>query len=121
MNPLQWLLFILGTISLVLGVIGIFLPLLPTTPFLLLTAYCYFRASPKAYEWLIRQKHLGPYILNYREKKIIPFRVKVYALTLMWTSVLCCMIFILENNWVKFALFLIIVGVSFHIVSFKSK
>jgi Uncharacterized protein conserved in bacteria len=121
MNLLRGLLFIAGTICLALGVIGIFVPLLPTTPFLLLTAFLYFRASPKAYEWLIRQKYLGPYILNYREKKVIPLRVKVYSLVLMWSFVLYGMFFIVEKCWVNVLLFFVILGVSVHILSFKSK
>ena len=61
-----------GTISLVLGIIGIFVPLLPTTPFLLLSAAFYFRGSPRLYRWLIQQKQLGPYIKNFREYRAIP-------------------------------------------------
>lgn len=121
MQIIRWLLLTAGTICLILGIIGIFLPLLPTTPFLLLTAFFYFRASPKAYNWLIRQKHLGPYIINYREKKIIPFRVKIYVMILMWGSVLYCVLFILDPLWLKVLLLAIIVGVSVHILSFKNE
>ena len=63
---------ILGTVSLALGIIGIFLPLLPTTPFLLLTAALYFRGSPRLYQWLLNHKCLGPYIRSFRENKAIP-------------------------------------------------
>ena len=121
MYIVRWLLLIAGTISLILGIIGIFVPLLPTTPFLLLTAFLYFKSSPKAYKWLIEQKHLGPYIVNYREKKIIPLRAKVFSLVLMWTFVLYGVVFIIESTWVRVVLLLIIVGVSIHILSFKSK
>lgn len=62
----------LGTLSLALGILGIFLPLLPTTPFLLLTAALYFKSSPRLYNWLLNQKHLGPYIRNFRENKSHP-------------------------------------------------
>ncbi|MCC8145036.1 MAG: YbaN family protein [Bacteroidales bacterium] len=117
----RWILIILGTISLILGIIGIFLPLLPTTPFLLLTAFLYFRSSPKAYNWLIGHKHLGPYIINYREKKIIPVRAKVLALTLMWLSILNCVIFLIDKTWVSILLLAIAVAVTIHILSFKSK
>ena len=112
---------ILGTISLVLGIIGVFLPLLPTTPFLLLTAFLYFRSSPKAYNWLINHKLLGPYIVNYREKKIIPLKAKIFALTLMWASILNCVIFLIEKIQVSILLLVIAVGVTIHILSFKSK
>ena len=68
---------ILGSLSLGLGIAGIFLPLLPTTPFLLLTAALYFRGSPRLYDWLLRQKRLGPYIRNFREHKAIPLHAKI--------------------------------------------
>jgi len=121
MQIIRWLLLILGTLSLILGIIGIFVPLLPTTPFLLLTAYLYFKGSPKAYNWLIRQKHLGPYIVNYREKKIIPLRIKVYSLILMWGFVLYGVFFLIDPVWLKILLLAIISGVSVHILSFKNE
>lgn len=121
MALIRILLIILGTISLALGIIGIFLPLLPTTPFLLLTAFLYFRSSPKAYNWLINQKHLGPYIINYREKKIIPVRIKIIALSLLWLSIINCIIFLVDSIWVKIILLAIAIGVTIHITSFKSK
>ena len=64
---MRYLLMVLGSVALALGVAGIFLPLLPTTPFLLLAAALYFRSSPQLYEWLLSHKHLGPYIRNFRE------------------------------------------------------
>ncbi len=70
---------IVGTTSLILGIIGIFLPLLPTTPFLLLTAAMYFRSSPRLYYWLIQQKYLGSYIRNFREHKAIPLHAKIVS------------------------------------------
>ena len=68
-----------GTLSLILGIIGIFLPLLPTTPFLLLTAALYVRSSPRLYNWLLHQKYLGNYIRNFRENKAIPLRAKIVS------------------------------------------
>lgn len=121
MYIVRWILIVLGTISLVLGIIGIFVPLLPTTPFLLLTAFLYFRSSPKAYNWLLNHKRLGPYIRNYREKKIIPVKTKVLALSLMWVSILNCVIFLIDKPWVKIILLAIAAGVTIHILSFKSK
>lgn len=121
MNIYKGLLLIIGTISLVLGVIGIFVPLLPTTPFLLLTAFLYLRSSPKAYRWLINQKRLGPYIINYQEKKIIPLRTKVFVLALLWLSIINCIIFVVESVWIKLLLAAIAIGVTVHVTSFKSK
>lgn len=83
----------LGTLSLALGILGIFLPLLPTTPFLLLTAALYFKSSPRLYNWLLNQKHLGPYIRNFRENKAIPLRAKIISISLMWITMLLLRIF----------------------------
>ena len=66
---MKTLCIILGSISLALGILGIFLPLLPTTPFLLLTAALYFKGSPRLYNWLLNHRHFGPYIRNFRENK----------------------------------------------------
>ena len=112
---------ILGTISLVLGIIGIFLPLLPTTPLLLLSAFLYYRSSPKCYTWLISQPHLGKYIKNYREKKIIPRRVKILSISFMWISMLYCAIFLLDNILLRIGLMVVAVAVTIHILSHKSK
>ena len=66
-------LVIVETVSVVLGIVGIFLPFLPTAPFLLLAAACYVKASPKLYSWLINNKYLGNYIRNYKEGSFPPF------------------------------------------------
>ena len=83
---MRYLLMVLGSVALALGVAGIFLPLLPTTPFLLLAAALYFRSSPQLYEWLLSHKYLGPYIRNFRENKAIPLRVKIVSVTLVWAT-----------------------------------
>ena len=83
---MKYLLIILGSICLALGVIGIFLPLLPTTPFLLLSAALYFRSSEKLYQWLIRQKYLGTYIRNFREHRAIPLRAKIISIAMIWIT-----------------------------------
>ncbi len=110
----------LGTVSLVLGIVGIFVPLLPTTPFLLLTAALYFKASPRLYNWLINQKHLGPYIRNFREEKAIPLRAKVLSVSLMWGTMLYCIFFLIPLLFVKVLLLCVAIGVTYHILSFKT-
>ena len=77
-----------GLLSLALGVIGIFLPLLPTTPFLLLSAACFMRSSQRFYLWLVGHPWLGPWIRDYLDGEGIPLKGKVYAVGLMWTSIL---------------------------------
>lgn len=117
---MKTLCILLGTVSLALGIIGIFLPLLPTTPFLLLTAALYFRGSPRLYQWLLSHKHLGPYIRNFRENKAIPLRAKIISLLLMWGTMLYCIFFLVPLLWVKILMFLIAAGVTYHILSFKT-
>ncbi|RKQ33166.1 YbaN family protein [Oceanobacillus halophilus] len=93
-----------GSLSLGLGVLGIFLPLLPTTPLLLLAAACYIRSSDKLYHWLITNKRFGPYILNYREGNGIPLKVKVISVSLLWFSMLFTVIFVVPLILVKILL-----------------
>lgn len=71
----------IGFVSVILGIIGIFLPVLPTTPFLLLAAAMFFRGSPRAYRWLMNHPRLGPYIKSFREDKSIPLRIKIIAIS----------------------------------------
>ena len=117
---MKFLYLILGTLSLVLGIIGIFLPVLPTTPLLLLTAFCYYRGSERLYSWLMGHPYLGSYIRNFRENRIIPRRVKVYTLLLLWVSLLFCA-YILDPLWLKCLMIGIAVGVTWHILSYKSE
>lgn len=74
----------IGWISIILGVIGIFLPLLPTTPFLLLAAGCFARSSEKFHSWLLSHKYLGPYIHLYLDGKGIPLKAKYYIISVLW-------------------------------------
>lgn len=109
-----------GTISLVLGIIGIFVPLLPTTPFLLLSAAFYFRGSPRLYRWLIQQKQLGPYIKNFREYRAIPLRAKIISLSLIWITLSYCIFQIAPYLWLKIILLAIAIGTTWHILSYKT-
>ena len=111
---------IAGTICLVLGIIGIFVPLLPTTPFLLLSATAYFRGSDRLYNWLMNHKYLGVYIRNYREHKAIPLRAKIISLTLMWGTIGYCIIFLGLPVWIRILLGCITIGITWHILSFKT-
>lgn len=111
----------LGALSLVLGVVGIFLPLLPTTPFLLLTAALWVRSSPRLYAWLLAHGRLGEYIRNFRENRAIPLRAKLLTLVVMWCSMLWCVLAVVDAWWwAQVALLLIAVGVTWHILSFAT-
>ena len=117
---MRYLYSLLGTVSLVVGIIGIFIPVLPTTPLVLLAAYCYYRGSRRMYHWLMSHPHLGTYIKNLTEKKIIPLHTKIVTLSLLWTSLLFCA-YILEPLWLKALMIAIAIGVTWHILSYKSK
>lgn len=86
-RSVRYLLLSIGWLSVALGVIGIFLPVLPTTPFLLLAAACFVRSSRRFYLWLVTHRHLGPWIRDYLEGQGIPLKGKIYALLLMWSSI----------------------------------
>ncbi|GGJ90492.1 hypothetical protein GCM10007063_11320 [Lentibacillus kapialis] len=98
------LLMIAGTISLVLGVLGIVLPLLPTTPFLLLAAACYVRSSEKLYNWLITNKYFGSYIQNYRDGNGIPLRAKVIGVSTLWLAMSFTILFVVPLLPIKLLL-----------------
>ena len=87
-NPaIRYALLTIGWLSVVLGVVGIFLPVLPTTPFLLLAAACFARSSERFYNWLVNHPRLGPWIRDYLDGNGIPLKGKVYAIGLMWISI----------------------------------
>ena len=113
-KALRTILWLIGTISLVLGVIGIFLPLLPTTPFLLLTAICYLRSSTRLYSWLISHPHLGQYVLAYLNGSGVPIKAKFYTLFLLWLS-MSFSIYVVPLWQVKVVLILLALSVSIYI------
>lgn len=117
---MKLLYIILGSISLGLGIAGIFLPLLPTTPFLLLTAALYMKSSKRLYGWLMSNRYLGPYIHNYRERRSMTLASKVVSLALLWVSILFCIFFVVNPLWLKILLGAVLVGVTTHILSFRT-
>lgn len=84
--PVRLLFAGLGTLFVLLGVLGVFLPVLPTTPFLLLAAACYARSSRRIYRWLLQHAHFGPLIREWREHRSMPYRAKLTALLLIALS-----------------------------------
>ena len=116
----RYLLSIAGTIFLGFGIIGIFLPVLPTTPFLLLAAACYARSSKRFYDWLMNNKWFGTYIKNYREGRGVPLKFKIFTISLLWITILVSVFFVINNYWVKIILILIAIGVTIHILTIKT-
>jgi uncharacterized membrane protein YbaN (DUF454 family) len=113
-------LIITGTFFVGLGVLGIFLPLLPTTPFLLLAAVSYARSSRKFYDWLLNNKWFGNYIKNYRERKEVPLKVKVLSISFLWITIGYSVVFVVYIFLIRIILILIAMGVTTHILSIKT-
>jgi uncharacterized membrane protein YbaN (DUF454 family) len=78
---------IIGSLALAAGFVGIFLPVLPTTPFVLLAAWCFFRSSPRLYEWIISNERFGDTIKNYNQGKGITKTTKIKAIVMMWLTI----------------------------------
>ena len=112
-------LIIAGTFFVFLGVLGIFLPVLPTTPFLLLAAAAYARSSEHFYYWLLHNKWFGNYIKNYREGKGISMNIKIWTVAFLWITILVSTFFV-EIFPVRIFLLLVAVMVSIHIFSIKT-
>jgi uncharacterized membrane protein YbaN (DUF454 family) len=118
---LRTLLLGLGTLSLLLGIIGIVLPLLPTTPFLLLTAACYARSSRRFYHWLMHNRVFGRYIRDWRAGHGIPLRAKVIAITLFVTAISTSIIFFAPFLWLRLLLGAIGVVVGVHLLRLPTR
>jgi len=88
---------VLGSLSLALGIIGVFVPGLPTTPFVLLTAALYMRSSDSLYQWVINNRYIGPYVKNFQENKSIPLQTKLYSIGMMWAMIFVSIYFFIEN------------------------
>lgn len=112
----QTLLVVLGSLSLGLGLLGVVLPLLPTTPFVLLAAALYLRSSPRLHRWLLSHPRLGPYIDNYQRGRGIPLGSKVTAIALLWLSIGSSVIWVVSHPALRGLLLLIAAGVTVHLL-----
>jgi uncharacterized membrane protein YbaN (DUF454 family) len=116
----QWLLTAVGMLAMALGIIGIFVPLLPTTPFLLLAASCFVRSSDRSYRWLINHPWFGSYIRNYREHRAIPLRTKVTAVAVLWSMIGFTALRVVPLWWVSGLLVLVAGAVTIHLLSLRT-
>jgi len=114
------LFLILGFLSLSLGLLGVFLPILPTTPFLLLTAWLFFRGSPKTHQWFINKSIAGKYTQSFIEHKAIPLKAKITSITILWVTITLSALYFISYCWIKMSLFAIAIGVSAYILSYKT-
>lgn len=116
----RYLLIASGITSLSLGIIGIFVPLLPTTPFLLLAAACFMRSSDPLYHWLTHHRWFGRYISNYIKYRAVSLKTKVTALSFLWITILSSAVFFTDLMWVRIVLIAIAAAVTIHILKLKT-
>jgi hypothetical protein len=116
----QVLLIASGTICVALGVLGIFVPVLPTTPFLLLAAFFYARSSERFYQWLLGNHWFGQYIKNYQQGRGIPLRDKIITLITLWLALNFTVLTTTPVWWVRLLLLSVGIGVTIHLLQIKT-
>lgn len=107
--------FIIGSLSLVAGALGVFLPVVPTTPFVLLSAWCFFRSSDKIYRWVVSNETFGPTIENYQEGKGITKKTKIRAIVMMWLTITLSVYFYISSLHLIAFLYIIAISVSIYL------
>ena len=113
------LLALCGLAAVGLGFLGIFLPLLPTTPFLLLAAACFLRGSDRLYNWLIHHRWFGRTVRQYREHRAVSLQNKLATLLLLWIT-LAISGMVVDALWLRLVLLLVGIGVTWHVSSMKT-
>ena len=109
-----------GILCVGLGILGIFVPVLPTTPFLLLAAACFVRSSDRLYNWLIHHRWFGNYIRYYREYHAVTLRSKIAALVMLWGVIGYTAFGVIENWWLRGLLGAIAIGVTIHLLHLRT-
>ncbi|MGB5529372.1 MAG: YbaN family protein [Ignavibacteriaceae bacterium] len=117
----RYLYFISGVLLVAVGVIGIFLPILPTTIFLILASACFIKSSPQANEWLRNHKILGMYIRNYQDKSGLTIQAKVFNIAFLWIMILSSAYFFTEEFYIRLLLLAIAIGVTIHLLMVNTK
>ncbi len=117
---LKLLLTVAGYLCVGLGVVGAFVPILPTVPFILLAAWLFVKSSPKSMEWLMRHRIFAKIVLNFQTNRGIPLHVKIIVLSTMWVSMTLCAILFVEALWIRLMLAAVAVGVTIHILRYKT-
>jgi uncharacterized membrane protein YbaN (DUF454 family) len=93
-----------GFVFLGIGVLGVVLPVLPTTPFVLLAAACFARSSDRFHQWLLDHRYFGPLVREWRQYRSIPYRTKVFAIVMMAATLTVSIVFFVPKGWMQGAL-----------------
>ncbi|MCZ7613567.1 MAG: YbaN family protein [Ignavibacteriaceae bacterium] len=116
-SAMKYFYLVSGFLLVTIGVIGIFLPVLPTTIFLILASACFIKSSPQANEWLRNHKVLGMYIKNYQDGTGLTIKSKIINISLLWLMISVSAFLFTELWYIRLLLFLIAVGVTIHLSS----
>jgi uncharacterized membrane protein YbaN (DUF454 family) len=117
----RYFFIVTGSLSAGIGILGIVLPVLPTTPFLLLSAFCFTRGSRRLYNALMRNRIFGSYIRNYLEGRGMSLKNKVFTLSLLWITIICTAWLVTNSLVVRIILGAVLAGVTTHIMLLKVK
>ncbi len=107
---------IIGTVALVLGALGLFLPVLPTTPFVILAAACYLRSSKRMHAWILKSRLFGETIENFQEGRGLKRDTKIRALVLMWATISISAFFFVDKLIFRGAMFIVAAGVTVYLL-----
>lgn len=113
--------FAAGTFFLAIGILGVALPILPTTPFLLLAAACYLRSSKRMYDWMMTNKVFGRHLRDYYEGRRISWKVKVGTIAFLWMVISITVMFFTDELWLRALLIVIAVAVTAHVATIRPK
>ncbi|MCL4435603.1 MAG: YbaN family protein [Thaumarchaeota archaeon] len=113
-------LIISGTFFLGLGLLGLVLPILPTTPFLLLAAFCYSRSSKRMNDWLMSNRLFGSYLKNYKEGRGMPVKAKLFTISFLWVTITFSAFTVVTILAVQIILILVAIGVTVHLLKIKN-
>lgn len=114
---LRWILICCGWFSIVAGAVGLFLPLVPTIPFLLLAAACFARSSVRFHTWLIEHNHLGPLVRDYLNGGGIPLKAKQMAIGMVWVSFPASAFLFVPVTWLKIVLLAVATGITLYLLA----
>lgn len=111
----------LGTTFLGIGAVGIVLPILPTTPFVLVSVFFFGKSSKRAERWVYNNRYFGSYIDNYRTNKGVPLDVKLKSITFLWVMLIISAVFFSSNWYIPIILVIVGIAVTLHIALLKTR
>lgn len=119
-NPIVRAFFLfIGVVSLILGIVGVFIPLLPTTPFLLLSSYSFARSNERFNNWLLTNRFFGNHLQDYIARKTVKRQIKWFTIGVLWITIVLSIIIIGTSALVKGLLITVAIGVTVHLVMLK--